>query len=110
MPELTPAQRESLSMLCSYDSHDALTREEAEQITRPFGFAPPVYREKVNVTPKGLWITGAKPGSIVERAGAWDVASAICSHLGLTYVPAFGRGTEYRRAIAAIEAHYGITL
>lgn len=108
-PKMTPEQEKALALLLSYGSHAGIDREIADAITLPFGFKAHLHKEVVNKHPKGLWITGMKPGTKVERTGGWLLASGIASHLGLTYEPAFGRGTDFWRAIEAIRAHYGVS-
>ena len=88
----------------NFGSHGALDREEAEKIAEPFGFKPVLWKEKANVTPKGLWVRGAKRGQVFERIGGFDFIAQIAAAEKVEYQSALGRGTEYRYAMAALQA------
>lgn len=102
----TVARREAMRELLTFHTHDALTKEKAEEICFPFGVKAPVYGEKVNTDPKGLWVEGEKKGETVYTAAVFNIAPAIARKLGVSYEGAMGRGTEFWRAIDAIKAKF----
>lgn len=100
----------ALVLLCSWGSHAALNREDAVKVLAPFGLANPrMPKTKANVNPKGYLNPNLKRGTVVEVMGGWDAATTIAGMIGAEYESAFGRGTEFRRAVAAIKDKLAVT-
>ena len=85
--------------------HAFLSKEGVEHYTKPFGFIGSTYLAKANPQDfKGLTLTDKDGNPIPELEGqdASVVAKQIADHLGLTYPPMYGRGSQLRVCCAAI--------
>ncbi|HRN53662.1 MAG TPA: hypothetical protein PK788_09200 [Gemmatimonadaceae bacterium] len=90
--------------LSGYHTHDALTGDEAEPIAKAFGLRFRGWKIKANTRdPKGLFVPGLPPNTVVERVAAFDLAELIASHLGLQYARKLGRGSQGMACLEAIE-------
>jgi len=104
----TPEQLAALVLLCRYGSHAALGPREAEKVLAPFGLPVVMGKTRANVDPKGLLNPNLKRGQVVECIGGWVAAARIGSAVGAQWEGAFGRGTEFWRAIEAIKVTLAI--
>jgi hypothetical protein len=98
-------KKEALEILEDSD-HSYLTPEAALGIQNAFKMTPHLEQQIANTgDPKGL--TSGRVGKN-ERLDGYDAASLatwVCRHLGVSYVPKMGRGSLLRSACEALRNH-----
>ena len=100
-------QKESVQMLYDLD-HAFVSKEGVEKLTKPFGFTGTTRVFKANPQDfKGLtlWDKDGNPVDEMEGQDSAIVAEQICNHLGITYQPMYGRGSQLRVCAARIMEH-----
>jgi hypothetical protein len=100
-PTDTETRIQTVEKLREYD-HAFLSVEDAEKLTKPFGFNARTYVATANPKDfKGLTLRGGAKSA--KGIGAHELAMQICDHLGVKYPSRSGRGSQLRDCCDALE-------
>jgi hypothetical protein len=99
-------QRQALGVL-QEGTHRWLTPEAGAGILKAFGItnvAP--WKERANTkNPKGLFVDGVPPNTVVRGYPSHFVAEVIALQLRLSYAEKLGRGSQQMACVAAIDRY-----
>lgn len=98
-------RREALTQLKEGGTHSFYRPDFAIEVQQAFGIEKPgVQRVRANTDdPKGLFVDDVGPGALVNGYASHDLAMRIVNHLGLKVASYFGRGTQERACLRAID-------
>ena len=97
-------KRETAKSLYGYD-HAFISQEGVEHFARIFEVQLTPYRMKADPGAfKGLRLNGGAKSAVGMDAA--DLACSVCRQLGVEYPDKFGRGSQLRAAVRALETHY----